>query len=354
LRLLDAVLKPMTPVVETLAPIVGGLADALADLLNAVTDSGVAQIAALGLGLVGLGKALKKLPKIGPIAKGLAMLGLGGRGPMGGKGAKGSRGLVQPIIGGFGKPGKAAKKATKNVGGVWKNLGRGAKAGVKKLPGIGWVLTGLDLIPSGVKKAGESLSLLEAGWAGLEKAGSAVAAIVTGNKEAWHNLTHEQVAGQAKASAELQEMWANEAAAASVYGEKTVEAWKKAGVDINEIGREIRWNQFVDAWYQATGQMLGRTDTIAAGVLSRFSTLGSSIASTSYGAANKAAGHFSSIGHSASKAASQANSSASNMGSFWSRITGGIVSDANSMGSRTGSVWNWIMNLANSRMASIG
>src|SRR5690606_17804665 len=216
-------------------------------------------------------------------------------------------------------------------------------AGVKKLPGIGWVLTGLDLIPSGVKKAGESLSLLEAGWAGLEKAGSAVAAIVTGNKEAWHNLTHEKVAGQAKASAELQEMWANEAAAASVYGEKTVEAWKKAGVDINEIGREIRWNQFVDAWYQATGQMLGRTDTIAAGVLSRFSTLGSSIASTSYGAANKAAGHFSSIGH-----------SASNMGSFWSRITGGIVSDANSMGSRTGSVWNWIMNLANSRMASIG
>src|SRR5690606_23404495 len=184
-------------------------ADALADLLNAVTGAGVAQRAAVALGLGGRGKGLKKLPKIGPVAKGLALLGLGGKRAKGAKGAKGSRGIFPPIIGGFGKTGKAAKKATKNVGGFWQKLGRGAKAGVKKLPGIGWVLTGLDLIPSGVKKAGESLSLLEAGWAGLEKAGSAVAAIVTGNKEAWHNLTHEKVAGQAKASAELQELWAN-------------------------------------------------------------------------------------------------------------------------------------------------
>src|SRR5690606_17293296 len=267
---------------------------------------------------------------------------------------KGAARGFPPIVGGFNKTSKAAGKATKSVGGFWKTVGRGAKAGVRRLPGIGLVLTGLDLIPSGVKEAGKSFSILEVGLVGLQKTGSALAAILTGNKEAWHNLTHKKVKGQAVANQKMVELWQNEAAAASVYGKKTVEAWKKAGVDINAIGRKIRWNQFKDTWREQLSPMLGQASRLAEGVRKRFSGMGYTISSADRGGASRVSEHLTSIGNSASRTAAKAKGSAWSIGGFWSWVTSWLVSDSIARGCRTGGVWNRLKGITGRRMSSIG
>src|SRR5690606_22443308 len=196
LRLFKSVLKPMAPVVEKAAEALGWLADRLADLFEWLDGTIAGDILGIATALWGLRYVIRKMPKKLPIlgALGSSAIFGGGKGGKGGKAAKNAKNapkIFPPIIGGFGKSGKAAKKATKPTKGFWKTMGRGAKAVGKKIPGIGWFLLGLDMIPAGTTRAGEEVTALDRTFHGVGDTFRAVSASVTGNVEAMTNLKRE-------------------------------------------------------------------------------------------------------------------------------------------------------------------
>src|SRR5690606_14676137 len=112
LRLFKSVLKPMAPVVEKVAEALGWLADRLADLFEWLDGTIAGDILGIATALWGLRYVIRKMPKKLPIlgALGSSAIFGGGKGGKGGKAAKNAKNapkIFPPIIGGFGKSGKA-------------------------------------------------------------------------------------------------------------------------------------------------------------------------------------------------------------------------------------------------------